>query len=158
MTAEKDLIEMSEIELLQAHGAIIDELLRRGVVETRNNPIGDYTEWLVRCRLGLTKAAKNEKGFDAIDADRIRYQIKGRRDDGNVVQFSAIRNLDAQDFDIVIAVVFNNDYSIRLAVAIPHDVVPEFASYQRHTNAHNLILSESVLRRDGVVDIRQFLV
>ena len=154
----KDLEQMTEIELLQTHGAVIEELLRRGVVETRNNPIGDYTEWLVRRRLRLTKAAKNEKGFDAIDADRIRYQIKGRRDEGNAVQFSAIRNLDAQDFEIVIAVVFNNDYAIRLAVAIPHDVVPEFARYQQHTNAHNLILSESVLHHDDVVDIRQLLV
>jgi len=38
---------MSEIELLQTHAAVIDELLRRKVVRTRNNPIGDYTEWLL---------------------------------------------------------------------------------------------------------------
>ena len=31
---------MSEVELLQAHAAIIDELLRRDVVRTRNNPVG----------------------------------------------------------------------------------------------------------------------
>ena len=53
MTAEKDLIEMSEIELLQTHGAIIDGLLRRSVVKTRSNPISDYTEWLVCQRLKL---------------------------------------------------------------------------------------------------------
>ena len=154
----KDLHQMSEIELIQTHGAVIDELLRRGVVETRNNPIGNYTEWLVCRRLGLTKAAKNEKGFDATDADGVRYQIKGRRDEATSVQFSAIRNLDRQDFDMVVAVAFNGDYSVRLAVVIPHDIVPEFARYQQHTNAHNLVLTDSVLHHDGIVDIRQLLV
>ena len=154
----KDLHQMSEIELIQTHGAVIDELLRRGVVETRNNPIGNYTEWLVCRRLGLTKAAKNEKCFDATDADGVRYQIKGRRDEATSVQFSAIRNLDRQDFDMVVAVAFNGDYSVRLAVVIPHDIVPEFARYQQHTNAHNLVLTDSVLHHDGIVDIRQLLV
>ena len=154
----KDLIEMSEVELLQTHAAVIDELRDRGVVKTRNNPIGDYTEWLVCNRLELEGQTNSNASFDAIGADQIRYQIKGRRDEATSVQFSAIRNLDQHGFDFVIAVVFNSDYSVRLAVVIPHDMVPEFARYQQHTNAHNLILTESVLHHDGVLDIRRLLV
>ena len=54
----EDFEQMSEIELLQTHGLVIGELLRRGVVKTRNNPIGDYTEWLVCRRLRLGDASK----------------------------------------------------------------------------------------------------
>lgn len=48
-----NLEQMTNVELLQAHGAVIDELIQREVVRTRNNPIGDYTEWLVCKRLDL---------------------------------------------------------------------------------------------------------
>ena len=43
--AVKELRAKSEVELLQAHSAVIDELRRRKVVKTENNPLGDYTEW-----------------------------------------------------------------------------------------------------------------
>lgn len=50
---EMDLKSLTEVELLQMHVGIIKELKDRGVVRTGNNPIGDYTEWLVCSRLGL---------------------------------------------------------------------------------------------------------
>lgn len=152
-----DLNQMSEIELLRTHTAVLDELRCRGVVRTRNNPVGDYTEWLVCNRLGLEMQSNSQKSFDAIDANGIRYQIKGRRDEGTSVQFSSIRNLDGQGFDFVIAVVFNSDYSIRFAVMIPHQIVPEFAKYQEHTNAHNLILTDKICEQPGVTDIAHLI-
>ena len=154
----KDLKQMSEIELLQTHAAIIDVLIRRDVVKTRNNPIGDYTEWLVSNRMGLKLEPNSRASFDAKDATGTRYQIKGRRDSGTHIQFSSIRNLDEQGFDFVIAVVFNDDYSIRLALKIPHSIVPEFAKYQAHTNSHILILTDKAAEHPGVTDIRQHLV
>ena len=156
-TLRKNFEQMSEIELLQTHGAVLDELLRRGVVKTRNNPIGDYTEWLLCNRLGLEMQTNSQKSFDAIDANGIRYQIKGRISERTSVQFSSIRNLDGQGFDIVIAVAFNNDYSIRFAVMIPHQVVRKFARYQEHTNARNLILTDKIGEQPGVTNIVHLL-
>jgi hypothetical protein len=41
-------LKNSEVkELLQFQGKITNELIERGVVRTQNNPLGDYTEWLV---------------------------------------------------------------------------------------------------------------
>ena len=73
-----DLNSMSELDLLQAHSAVITELICRKVVKTRNNPIGDYTEWLVRRKLNLEEQPNNPKSFDARDRNGTRYQIKGR--------------------------------------------------------------------------------
>ena len=155
----KDLKQMSEIELLQTHAAVIDELKDRRVAKTRNNPIGDYTEWLVCRRMGLEMQANSKKSYDAVDANKTRYQIKGRKDNRTHVQFSSIRNLDdEQGFDFVIAVVFNDDYSIRIAVKIPHRIVRELAKRQAHTNSHILILTDKAVEHPGVTDIRQHLV
>ena len=140
----KDLKHMSEIELLRTHAAIIDELIRRDVVKTRNNPVGDYTEWLVSRCMNLELQPNSRASFDAVDASGIRYQIKGRRDSRTRIQFSSIRNLDEQGFDFVIAVVFDDDYSIRFALKIPYGLVREFSKFQDHTNGHNLILTEKI--------------
>ena len=110
----KPLETMSEVELLRKHGEIIDILQRRGVVKTKNNPVGDYTEWLVRRRLGLGGADNNTKAFDALGPGGVRYQIKGRRSNANSVQFSSIRNLAQRGFDFVIAVVFDESYAVAL--------------------------------------------
>lgn len=154
----KDLSEMSELELLQTRGAVIAELRHRGVVKTENNPIGDYTEWLV-CKhlVELEIQGNSQEAFDAVDPQGVKYQIKGRRSSANSVQFSAIRKLDDHGFDFVVAVVFNEDYSIRFAFKIAYAAVKQLARYQEHTNSHLLILTEKAVELDGVEDITQLL-
>jgi hypothetical protein len=155
-----DFTALTETELLQTHARVIDELLRRGVVRTGNNPIGDYTEWLVCDRLGLVLQPNSRASYDGLDQDGIRYQIKGRRSKrttGNV-QLSVIRNLEQNAFDYLIAVVFNPDYTIRFAAKIPRAVVAEFAAYRKHVNGHVPIVRENIFDRSGVTDITNVLV
>ena len=156
----KDLEAMSNLELLQTHGAVIAELHNRKVVRTKNNPIGDYTEWLVCGRLGLRIQGNSQAGFDAVDPqDKSRYQIKGRQSSDARVQFGTIRNLESHGFDFVVAVVFHEDYSIRLAVKIPYKILRTAAGphvvvhYQEHVKGHNLTLTERAAELDGVEDI-----
>ena len=160
----KDLEAMSNLELLQTHGAVIDELRRRKVVKTNNNPVGDYTEWLVCNRLGLEVQGNSKAGFDAVDPqdEGRRYQIKGRRSSGNSVQFSPLRQLKNHEFDFVVAVVFHEDYSIRRAVKIPYKILitaadPKLIRYQAHINGYILILTEKAVEQDGVEDICHLL-
>ena len=82
---------MTEVELLQTHSKIIAGLRRREVVKTKNNPVGDYTEWLVCNRLSLQMQRNSRAAFDATDPRGIRYQIKGRGSGDKSVQFSSIR-------------------------------------------------------------------
>ena len=153
----KELPTMSEVELLQTHSEVITELRRRGVVKTENNPIGDYAEWLVCKRLILQGQGGSKKAFDAIDRQGNRYEIKGRRSSANSVQFSTIRNLQQHGFDFVIAIIFDEDYSVRLAVKIAYDAVPKLARYQAHVNGYNLILTSKAVEEDGVEDITHLL-
>ena len=154
-----DIEKLSNLDLLQLHSSIIEELKRRGVVRTKNNPVGDYTEWLVAQGLGLELATNSSAGFDGIDADGAKIQIKGRRitPDNNSRQLSAIRNLESKDFDQLAAVIFDENYKIIDAVIMPHEVIGDYASYRAHTNAHILHLRGAILSDPRVKDIKAVL-
>jgi len=141
--------------LLQMQSAVLDELKLRKVLRTKNNPVADYTEWLVSKSLDLKLVSNSRSGYDANDRRGIRYQIKGRRiTPGNPsTQFSAIRNLRRREFDVLIAVIFNADYSVRYSAAVPHSVIMKLAHYQRHTNSWIVHLRPSVLTMRGVKDL-----
>ena len=66
-------------DLLRLYTEVLEELRRRGVTRSSNNPVADYTEHIVAAKLGLKLSNNSASGFDALDADGRRYQIKGRR-------------------------------------------------------------------------------
>jgi hypothetical protein len=68
-----DLSATSVPELLRLYTEVLDELRRRGVTRSTNNPAADYTEHLVSTKLGLILADNSTSGFDAVDADGRRY-------------------------------------------------------------------------------------
>lgn len=150
-----DFSSHSVLDLLQLHSQIIEELKRRGVLRTKNNPVGDYAEWLTSQALGLKLESNSAAGYDATDDQGIRYQIKARRvtPDNASRQLSAIRNLESQDFDFIIGVIFNTDYGVTGAYIVPYKVVQEYATYRKHVNAHILHLRGDVLRDPRVKDI-----
>jgi hypothetical protein len=142
-------------DLLAAHSAVLDELRRRKVVRSKNNPTGDYAEWLVSTKLGLRLETNSAKGYDATDSQGLRYQIKGRRvTPGNPsTQLGVIRNLDGHDFDVLIAVVLDASWHVRSAARIPHEVILRLATFRKHVNGHVLHLRPSVFSEPGVEDI-----
>jgi hypothetical protein len=61
------------------HAEVSEELRRRGVISSANNPIGNLAEHLF-CRASSWKQAPSSKrDADATDAAEMRYLIKGRR-------------------------------------------------------------------------------
>jgi hypothetical protein len=153
------LAELSIPELLRLHASTIAELRTRAVVRTSNNPVGDYTEWLVAKALGLQLEANSSSGHDATSTDGRRLQIKGRRvtPTNKSRQLGAIRNLANKDFDELVAVIFDEDFGILEAVVIPHPVVSEFSSYRAHVNANILHVRGALLFDPRVRSIREEL-
>jgi hypothetical protein len=149
-----DLCNLSEFELLGLHARAVRELRRRGVIRSSNNPVGDYAEFLVARALGLQLTPKSTTGHDATAPDGLRYEVKARRITGAVGsrQLSAIRKLDEQHFDVLVGVLFDEDYGVHRACVIPHGTVLECASFQKHTNAWILHLRDEVWSLPGVVD------
>ena len=148
--------ELSDLELLQAHNAIIDELKSRGVVRSKNQPIADYAEGLACRKLNLKLVdTKNNPGYDAIGVDSQRYQIKSRQPtpENTSTQTSFIYKLDSKRFDFIIGILFNEDYSVKLALKIPYDVVKKYAKYKKTNNAHVIFLQGELLKEVDVFDI-----
>ena len=146
-------------ELLCLFGSILDELQSRGIVRTSNNPVSDYTEWLVSTRLRMKLAGNSEKGFDATDDKGVRYEIKARRvtPENPSRQLSAIRNLDRKHFDFLVAVVYDKKFEIILALKIPHAVVAAKSTWQKATNSNLLHAKDNLKDEPGVEDISNLL-
>jgi len=143
-------------ELLCLFGSILDELRSLGIVRTSNNPVSDYTEWLVSTRLNLKLAGKSEKRFDATDgSDGLKYEIKARRvtPANKSRQLSAIRDIDGKHFDFLIAVVYDKDFEVILALKIPHSVVVAKSSFVAKTNSYKLMAEDRLKSEPGVEDL-----
>ena len=141
------LEQLSVKDLLKLQSSVIDELNNRGIVRTKNNPLGDYTEWLVGSALNLELQPNSKAGYDGVDKSGTRIQIKGRRVTRNNKsrQLSAIRKYEEKDFDILIGLIFNEDFEVIEALSIPHEVIKDYARFSSHSNAHLLTLKGAVL-------------
>jgi hypothetical protein len=142
-----ELKAFSDLELLRSYALILEELRLRKVVRTFNSPIGDYAEGLVAKTLGLTLMANSNTGYDAVDPNGTRYQIKCRRitPQNKSRQLSAIRNLENQDFNFLIVVLFNERIEIEKVLKIPHEIIHKYAKFREHVHAHILVLREGIL-------------
>lgn len=142
-----NLKELSIKELLQLQASVTNELMVRDIVRTQNNPLGDYTEWLVSKALGLELESNSKAGYDGVTSDGIRVQVKGRRitTRNKSTQLSAIRKYSEKDFDELAAVIFDENFEIIHALLIPHKIVGEYAKYREHVNAHILFIKGPIL-------------
>lgn len=150
---------LTDGELMRSYCALMAELRRRGVVRSSNNPIADYTESLVARSLNLTLESKSNAGYDGVDAEGVRYQIKGRRltAENCSTQLSTIRNLDNKPFDQLAAVMYSQHLDVLYAALIPVHIVREHAKFSTHSNGHIFLFKKSVLVDPGVQDITTLL-
>lgn len=159
MANDIDVSAISLNKLLILYGDLLDELKKRGIVKTRNNPVADYAELLAAKSLNLKLQANSNKGFDGIGENGIRYQVKGRRlhPSNPSRQLSVIRDLDKKGFDFLIAILFNKDFTIHEAYKIPNELIGKYARYSTHQNGHILQLKGEILSAKGVECITEVL-
>jgi hypothetical protein len=153
--AEIELSGLDVRSLLRLYCAIGQELILRKLTRSTNNPVGDYAEYLFATALSLTLAGNSAKGYDAVDADGQRYQIKGRRPTpaNPSRQLSVIRNLDSKPFEFLAGVVFAPDFAVLRAALIPHNVVLCRSKYSEHVNGWLFHLEDHIWMADGVRDV-----
>ena len=148
---------LSETELLAQHVAVLRELKRRGTINTTNNPVGDYAETLFCRALNLEQSPNSQRDVDATDPGGIRYQIKGRRLTlhNPSRQLGDLRRIPDKNFDVLAAVLFNEDFSIMRVALIPHFVVAERSKYVKATNSWRFILTDNIWSLEGVEDVTE---
>ena len=135
--------------------AIAEDLKRRGVTRSTNNPVADLAELYFERALELTRAPKSTKGYDAIDADGKKYEIKGRRltRENPSRELSAIRAVEQAHFDYLAGVLFNENLTVFKACLVPREIVVAHSSHVAHTNSHKFLLRDEIWSVAGVLDV-----
>ena len=137
--------------LLRISNAAMEGLTRLGAVRTRNALIEGVAE-LIACEcLDLTLADRNQEGFDATNAEGLRYQIKGICTDGNAGRTSPIR--EPHCFEYVVVVVCARDYRVRSILNIPKDVLvgtPGLWAWSNRIQAHQVTWNRNRAAINGV--------
>jgi len=149
------LRNMNDDEIAKAWARCMRMLRVRDLVRTANTPVGDYAERICCDRFKLERKGFSEKSVDAVDAKGIRYQIKGRRltPENRSLQLGAIRDLEQEPFDVLLAVFFNEDLDVQEIWSIPCDVVRE-ASFVARTNSTRFVLTR---KRQNDPRVRQLV-
>lgn len=141
---ERLLAGLSDEELAKAWARCMRAMKDRGLVRTANTPVGDYAERICCSRFDLDRSGFSEKSIDAVDANGVRYQIKGRRLtlDNRSRQLGAIRDIADGPFDVLLAVFFDEDLDVEEIWSIPYEVVKE-ASFVARTNSTRFVLTRA---------------
>lgn len=139
--------DMSDDDVARAWAKSMRELRVRQLTRTSNTPVGDYAERICCERFGLRRSGFSEKSIDAIDDAGRRYQIKGRRltPENPSRQLGAVRDIQSDPFDLLLAVFFNEDLDLQEIWSIPCSVVKE-AEYIARTNSTRFVLTKAVQR------------
>jgi len=142
-----DFSKENDSELLATYSELMEELRQRNIIRTSNNPVADYAEKVAVERLSLKQVGKEEKGFDAVDAQGYRYQIKGRRitKHNSSRQLSVIRNLNERLFDYLIAVIFGEFFEVKEIWKIPYEFVKKHGRLSEHQNGHIFYAKPEIL-------------
>lgn len=147
---------LSDEEVGQVWARAMRELRDRGLIRSWNNPVADYAERLVAEELGLELALPVAQGYDATDQVGRRYQVKARRltPQNKSRQLGVIRKLDQNEFDDLIAVVFDEDLVLLEMWKIPHEVVVEFGKWVPTLNGHRIYVKPPLLDDARVARLR----
>ena len=148
--------EPSVPELLSSYAALMDSLRSRGVVRTGNNPVSDYAESLVARAWSLERTSGSAIGYDARDPTTgRRFQVKARRFSLTYrnTGMGFIRGLDENQFDELVAVIFDPSFMVVRAAALPIEIVRRLAAYVPHVSAHQVRFNQQLLAQEGVRDV-----
>jgi hypothetical protein len=147
-----DLSKLTNRELLDVWTGSLEELYRRGVVRTYNNPIGDIAEALVARHYGGTRAAFDNPAWDVAVGDEL-IQVKACRRSTPTTKlgFSPLRHREG--YSAVVLVVFTADMRVEQAWRVPREVANELASGVPHVNGWRIGLGAKITSHPGVEQI-----
>lgn len=147
---------MSSRDLLQSYSQILTLLVDRGVVRSRNAPVGDVAEFLVASAYGGTLASPSEKSWDVRASDGRTLQVKARLvvPGKRVTQhYSPFRSWD---FDACVFVTFDAfTYEVLQGIEALPEGVQALASSVPHvgTTAMRVHTKSPLAATAGAVDV-----
>ena len=158
--AAPDLRMAAARDLFALQGQLMAELRERGVLRTNNNPVADYSEWLVWKAFGAERLPANSTAsYDLTSQDFGRIQVKARVVSSPLksgqLQTSFFRSTH---FDHAALVLLSDvDYSVVSAVLLPLGAVEERWSWHKHIRGWRLQMNGPTMQHPLAVDITEQL-
>ncbi|WP_252974240.1 hypothetical protein [Janibacter melonis] len=155
-----DLSQASARDIFTLQSRLMAELRNRGVLRTNNNPVADYSEWLVWKAIGSKPLEPNSaKSYDLETEEYGRVQVKARLVSSPVrrgqLQCSPFRSTG---FDFAALVLLSDiDYSVVSAVLLPLDAAAEQWSWNNYVRGWRLHMNDKTMRHDRAHDITDLL-
>jgi hypothetical protein len=155
-----DLSRMNSRELLSLYADVLEALRSGGCVRSANNPVADYAELLVARAFDLAVETKSNKGFDALEPiTRERYEVKARRiaTHSKPTRFSPCRDFGQHHFDYLVALLFEEDFSVSRAIRLSWEQVERISKYNAHLNGNVVFINDALWRGEGHEDVTERL-
>ncbi|WP_026374325.1 hypothetical protein [Agrococcus lahaulensis] len=122
-------------ELLVRYGATLTELERRGVVRTRNAPVGDYAEYLAAHVYSASRMPNSVKSYDLRGPDGTRYQVKTRTVRPGMKAGAAFSVIRSYDFDVMVYLALDwETYEVAWAREVPVAEMEGVGRFSAHIN------------------------
>jgi len=138
-----EFADKTDGQLVALFGEVMSELRARGVVRSGNNPIADMAERVIADYYGVEPEAPNSKSYDVVAPNGSTIQVKAlRRTASSRRNLSALRTLD---FDVLAAVVFENDMRLVEAAFVPVAAVRDHMGWSNTWKANRLSLTKRLL-------------
>lgn len=149
-----DLSQWPSPKLLEQYAAILTELVSRGAVRSRNAPVGDLAETLVKIAYGGELAPASAKSWD-IRANGRRLQVKARlvaaSGSRSKPQLSPFRTWD---FDALVVVLFDEtNYRVSRAIEIPSDAARSLAHDVKWVAGQRVMANDKLMHHGQARDV-----
>ncbi len=148
-----DLTTYTTRELLKFWAAIMRELLRRDVIRTANNPIGDIAEAVVTEHYNGERQAFSNSGWDVTAANGERLEVKGIRLTGARTRANLSPIPATSTYTHVIIVVFDADLRVTETLRMPRSAVERLFSPRKKDGGRIIRLSTKLRNDVDVVPI-----
>lgn len=151
-----DLEEWSTNRLLRGYAAILEELLRRGVIRTRNAPVGDLAEHVVAFAYGGVLAPNSEKGWDVRANDGRLLQVKSRVIHPGARKSQVFSPFRSFGFDACIFVLFDGrSYEVTQAIEVPRQSVIDMAKRSEWVAGSRVRVVARLIAAPGALDVTE---
>lgn len=128
------------------------ELRERDVVRTNNNPVGDIAEAVVAAHYRAERGSFSQAGWDVRTPDGERIQVKAMRRTAS----STRRNLSPirdSDYDVVVIVVFDEDFRVTEGLRLPRQVVEELFEHKAYVNGRVITVTNALREHPKVTTV-----
>lgn len=132
---------------------MIEELIRRRVLRSRNSPSGDYAEYLIARYFKVVLPPPGRKTWDLVDSEERRIQVKARVQRTLTPSERELGIFRSWDFDVLAVVLFNSNLEVSKATLLPKDVIFEGRVATAWARGDKIFATDELLSLPDATDI-----